>query len=86
MNSADVHQSTKSDPGTEAHKPYSAADFESLTPGEGKEPFLRNASLGNPEVQHRLDSIDAPGSTGLMQQRMVFSIPQSLGSHRLADG
>jgi hypothetical protein len=86
MNSADVHQSTKSDPGMEVYKPYRAADFKGLTPGEGKEPFLRSANLGNPEVRDRLDSIDAPGSTGLMKQRMVFSIPQSLGSHGLADG
>jgi len=85
MNSAEVHQSTRSDRGMEVYKPYIAPDFKSLTPGEGKEPFLRNASLGNPEVQHRLDSID-PGSTGLMKLGLVFSIPQSLGSHGLADG
>jgi len=83
MNSADVQQTTKSDSGMEVYKPY---DFKSLTPGEGKEPCLRNANLGNPEVQHRLDSIHAPGSTGVMKQRTLFSIPQSLGSHGLADG
>jgi hypothetical protein len=86
MNSAEVHKTSKSDQGMDVRKLYIAPGFKSLTPGEGKELLFRVVNLGGPELQQRLDSVGAPGRTGLTMQGMIVPIPKSLGSHGLADG
>jgi hypothetical protein len=83
MNSADLQKSTKGDSGMEVRKPCIRPGSKSPAPREGKD---ANANLGNLEVQRTLDSIDGRGRAGLMKQRTVFSTPQALGSHGLADG
>jgi hypothetical protein len=69
MNSADMHKSTKSDPGMEVLGHDIAACFKCLTPGRGTEVLLCHASAGDPEVQHKLDSIN--GRRELMKQPMI---------------
>jgi len=58
MNSADLHKSKRSDPGMEGLGHHIAPCFKGLTPGRGTELFLCHPSGGDPEVQHKLDSID----------------------------
>ena len=58
MNSADAHNSTSNDRGMEVLGHHIAACFQSLTPGRGTELFLCHPSGGDPEAQHKLDSIE----------------------------
>jgi hypothetical protein len=69
MNSADMHKSIKSDLGMELSGHHIAACFKSVTPGGGTELLFCHASAGDPEVQHKLDSID--GRKELMKQPRI---------------
>ena len=57
MNSADAHKSTRSHRGMVVLGHRIAPGFKTLTPGRGTELFLCHPSGGDPEVQHKLDSI-----------------------------